>query len=99
MCFWYRFEDKDDPDYCMFTAADKENPTCKPTTLAERITYSGTKDSSCTITIDKLTDEDDVQWGARVDAQMTNTEMNVTVATGVASVDLAITPEPIVAGQ
>ena len=74
VCFWYRTKEGKDPENCMFVATNTANPTCQPAELSSHMTYSGTKNSSCTITIDKLTEDDGVKWEARVDAQMTNAE-------------------------
>jgi len=101
ICYWYRFEPGQPDEYCMFMANNKENPQCSNASLASHIRYDSgeTKNSSCTIIVDKLTADDDCQWAARVDAQRENIQTNVTVATGVQSVAIVVTPEPLQAGQ
>jgi len=101
ICYWYRYEiGEEKPDNCMFmNTTGQVTTTCDPPSFGDVISLAETNSTECTIKISNLTKLDSCSWRARVDAQMENTEINVTVATKPTKIILASVPEVSVAGE
>ena len=100
-CRWFMYEHHKDVAYCSYDldpdTGIAEEHKCKPANTSEIMTYSGEDKNACTITVANVTEEYDCRWAARLDEDLTNTEINITVAKEIDTISLEM--DPMVVGQ
>ena len=91
-CRWFVYEHHKDFAYCSYDldpdTGKAEEHRCKPANTSEIMTYSGEDKNACTITVANVTEEYDCQWAARLDEDLGNTVINITVAKEIDSISL-----------
>ena len=95
------YEHHKDYAYCSYDldpdTGKAEEHRCKPENTTDIMTYSGSDPNACTITVANVTDEYDCQWAARLDEDLGNTVINITVAKEIQNI--TIEAEEMIAGQ
>jgi len=101
-CRWFVYEHKLDYEYCSFDLnTEFGNATlhkCSNATFNSVMDYTGTDTKTCTITIHNVSEEYNCTWAARLDEDLTNSNISVTIAAAVEEVIIEA-PEELVAGM
>lgn len=103
-CRWFVYEHHAIADYewCSFDLNPEfGNATvhkCEPENLTDVMTYTGNDAKACTITIYNVTEEYNCQWAARLDEDLQNSKINVTIAKDVDHIEIEI-EDDLVEGQ
>ena len=100
-CRWFVYEHHKDFATCSYDldpdTGKAEQHRCKPENTSDIMTYSGEDPKACTITVANVTEDYDCQWAARLDEDLANTIINVTVAKAIESISLEM--ERMVVGK
>jgi len=93
-CRWFLYEHHKDYQYCSFDLdADTgvaEKHKCQPTNTSDIMKYTGNNTNECTITIHNVTEEYDCSWAGRLDEDLTNSYINITIARPVKNMTIEI---------
>lgn len=100
-CRWFLYEHNAEYMYCSFDLnPDTGNGTmhrCNPTNTSSIMEYTGHNSTECTVTVHNVTDEYNCGWATRIDEDMVNTNINITVAQPIKN--MSITMDQLIAGK
>lgn len=96
-CHWFVFEhgQNEAEIHCSFDLINGTGQVhlCEPQNASEFIKYTGTNSSECTITVLNITEEFNCGWSARLDTDLRNSDINITVARPVEAVVIQVKDE------
>ena len=99
--FRFVYEHHKDYAYCSYDldpdTGIAEEHKCKPANTTDIMTYAGEDSKACTIKVANVIDDYDCQWAARLDEDLANTVINITVAKEIQNVTLEV--DEMIAGQ